>query len=103
VGIGSRKTRSLNELLPKDIDAHLPTSEELHGPSRRQLAKKINEIIKVHSQQEVGVTTGLGCRTRWTNMESVSVVAPEGIPISKVTGNAANAQATSQNSAQNVS
>lgn len=97
--------RSPDEPLPDETDPHQPVRmpEELNNTSRRQLAKKIHAIIKAKSRQEASVTTGLSRHKRWTNSDDPSVAGLGGIQISKATGNAANAQATAQNSAQAVS
>jgi hypothetical protein len=103
---GSQQHRAINMRTDEQdgINPNQQSTEELHDPSQHELAKKINEVIKASSQQEVGVATGLSRRTRWIATDKLtagpSVLINAG---ANTTGNVANAQAAAQKAAQAVS
>jgi hypothetical protein len=71
-------------------------------PERRQLARKINSIIKASTEVPAGQSTGLNRRARWTTDK---VAAGSTLPaggIVTATGNSANAQATARKAAKDV-
>ena len=69
---------------------------------RRQLAKKINDIIKASVAASAGESTGLNRRARWnTDKLAAGSTLPAGGAIT-ATGNTANAQATARKAAQAV-
>lgn len=69
---------------------------------RRQLAKKINDIIKASTAASAGESTGLNRRARWnTDKLAAGSTLPAGGAIT-ATGNTANAQATARKAAQAV-
>jgi hypothetical protein len=69
---------------------------------RRQLAKKINDIIKASAAASAGESTGLNRRARWnTDKLAAGSTLPAGGAIT-ATGNTANAQATARKAAQAV-
>jgi hypothetical protein len=80
---------------PHNSNATTRTSQH---SERRQLSKKINEIIKAGSVQTEG--TGLNRRNRWTTEKAASGSSFQDAAVS---GNVANAQATARRSASNVS
>jgi hypothetical protein len=107
VAHGSQRHRANNICIDEQegtININQQSTEELHNPSQRELAKKINEVIKASLLQEVGVTTGLSRRTRWVTADNL---APgSSVPTSggaNTTGNVANAQAAARKAAQAVS
>jgi hypothetical protein len=104
-GSNGQRRRAIN-MHTDERDGITPSQEELHDPSRRELAKKINEVIKASSLQEVGVTTGLSRRTRWITTDKLtagSSVSTTGSAGANATGNVANAQAAARKAAQSVS
>ena len=73
---------------------------------RRQLAKKINEVIKARLVQMEGASAGSNRRTRWTTEKiaagsSGALASHAGDAV--VSGNVANAQAAARRSANDVS
>ncbi|KAI0301414.1 hypothetical protein BC826DRAFT_1102007 [Russula brevipes] len=84
-------------------EARALTTAASQDSERRQLAIKISAIIRATNALPVGQTTGLNRRTRWstTDKDSASLSTPVDSGAT-VTGNARNAQAASQKSAQIV-
>jgi hypothetical protein len=84
----------------------MPAAAALQDSERRQLAKKINDIIKASMAVPTvcGESTGLNHHVRW-NVDKVA--AGSTLPVDsegavKATGNKANAQATARKAAQSV-
>ncbi|KAH9015478.1 hypothetical protein EDB84DRAFT_1679909 [Lactarius hengduanensis] len=85
---------------------HKPNATTSQDSERRQLAKKINEVIKAGSVQTE--SAGLNRRNRWTTEKLAagsagpSTRASGGSDMAVVSGNVANAQAAARKSANNV-
>lgn len=80
-----------------------PSATTPQDSERRQLAKKINEIIKASAEVPVGGSTGSNRRARWkTDKVSAGSTLPENQE-EVATGNSANAQLAARNVAQAVS
>jgi len=78
-----------------------PSATTSQDSERRELSKKINEVIKAVSVQVEGASTGLNRRNRWTTTEKLAAGSSGGD--TAVSGNVANAQAAARKSATNVS
>jgi hypothetical protein len=88
------------------VQPHTPTVAMSEDSERRQLAKKINDIIKASMaapSASSGESTGLNRRVRW-NADKLAAgsTLPAG-GTATATGNTANAQATARKAAQTVS
>jgi hypothetical protein len=86
------------------IGPHRPNAAAPEDSERRQLAKRIHEIIKANTAVPAAASTaGLNRRTRWTTADKVA--AGSTLPLNGVVaaaGNTANAQATARKAAQAV-
>jgi hypothetical protein len=105
VAHGSQWCRAINMHTDEQGSIN-PNPEELHDPSQCELAKKINEVIKASSLQDIGLTMGLSHRMTWITTDKLtagSSVSTMGSAGANMTGNVANAQAAAQKAAQSVS
>lgn len=82
-------------------EPHRPPASSSQDSKRRQLAKKINNIIKASAAVSVGESTGLNRRARW-NMPMGKLAAGSTGADAAATGNTANAQAAARKAAQAV-
>jgi hypothetical protein len=81
-------------------EPHRPPASSTQDSERRELAKKINSIIKASAAVSVGESTGLNRRARW-NMPMAKLAAGS-TGADAATGNTANAQAAARKAAQAV-
>ncbi|KAF8470529.1 hypothetical protein DFH94DRAFT_685147 [Russula ochroleuca] len=99
---GNNPAKEGNDDSEQGAQPHTPTAATSQDSERRQLAKKINDIIKASMAVPSGGSTGLNCHARWNTdkLAAGSTLPADGTVTT--TGNTANVQATTRKAAQSI-